>query len=169
VFLINLIGFDFVWFGLIYWGNTFIPLALLLFSLHLFFVSKTKLKECYLICVVASIGILVDSALQYFGVFIFKQVDILPFWLITLWFCFPATLCHSLKFLQNSKLSQLLVGFFIAPMSYLAGNELNVVTFGLTVFETFILLSFIWGLLMIIFFTLKSYLILEVPNYAKTI
>ncbi|MCP4323932.1 MAG: DUF2878 domain-containing protein [Alteromonadales bacterium] len=165
MFIINLLGFDFIWFGLVYWGNIFIPLALLLLGLHIYFISNTKLKEIYLICAVASIGILVDSALQYFGVFIFPQLKILPLWLITLWFCFAATLCHSLKILQSSKLLQWLVGAFLAPISYLGGNELSAVTFGLNTVNTFVLLSFLWGALMIIFFHLKAYLVQEEPSY----
>jgi len=166
VFFINLIGFDFVWFGLIYWGNAFTPIAFLLLGLHFYFAAKAKLKELYLICAVASIGILVDSTLQYLRIFIFPELNILPLWLVTLWFCFAATLCHSLKFLQHSKLLQWFTGAFLAPMSYLAGYKLDVVSFSLTVTSTFVVLSFVWSVLMIVFFTLKSYLIQEDHNYA---
>lgn len=161
MFIINVIGFDLVWFGLVYWGNFFIPVALIMLGLHFYFVSKAKAKEFYLICAVTIIGIVVDSLLQYLGVLVFPQGQMMPLWLITLWFCFASTLCHSLKFLQSSKLFQGLVGASLAPISYIAGNEMSAVSFGLTVTNTFIILSVIWGLLMILFFSLKSYLIHE--------
>lgn len=165
VFIINVIGFDIAWFGLVYWGNFFIPVALLMLVLHFYFVSKTRIKEFYLICTVTIIGIMVDSMLQYLGVFVFPEGKIMPFWLITLWFCFASTLCHSLKFLQGSKLFQGIIGALLAPLSYIAGNEMNAVSFGLTVTTTFVILSIIWGSLMILFFSLKSYLIHEEIRY----
>lgn len=163
--IINFLGFDLAWFGLVYWGNFFIPVALVMLGLHFYFVSKTKAKEFYLICAVTAIGIVVDSLLQYLGVFVFPQGQMMPLWLITLWFCFASTLCHSLKFLQSSKLFQGLVGALLAPISYLAGNEMNAVSFALTITNTFVILSVIWGLLMILFFSLKSYLIHEELRY----
>ena len=45
MFIINIVGFDFAWFGLVYWGNSFIPVALLLLCLHFYFVSKKKISE----------------------------------------------------------------------------------------------------------------------------
>jgi len=90
----------------------------------------------------------------------------MPLWLITLWFCFASTICHSLKFLQKSKLFQVLVGGLLAPVSYLAGNEMNAVSFGLSVTNTFVILSVLWGVLMLIFFALKSQLIQEEARYA---
>lgn len=166
MFFINVIGFDIAWFGLVYWGNFFIPVALLMLGLHFYFVSKTKAKEFYLICTVTAIGVAVDSVLQYSGVIVFPEGQMMPLWLITLWLCFASTLCHSLKFLQGSKCFQGLVGVVLAPVSYLAGSEMHAVSFGLTVTNTFIILSMVWGLLMILFFSLKSFLIHEDLPYA---
>ncbi len=104
--------------------------------------------------------------LQFLGVFVFADGQMMPLWLITLWFCFASTICHSLKFLQKSKLFQVLVGALLAPISYIAGNELNAVSFGLTVTNTFVILSILWSLLMVIFFALKSHLMQEEVRYA---
>ena len=166
MFIINLIAFDIAWFGLVYWGNLFIPFALLMLCLHFYFVSKTRKNEFYLICAVTLIGIYVDSMLQFLGVFVFADGQMMPLWLITLWFCFASTICHSLKFLQKSKLFQVLVGALLAPISYIAGNEMNAVSFGLTVTNTFVILSILWSLLMVIFFALKSHLMQEEVRYA---
>ena len=159
IFIINLVAFDLAWFGLIYWGNLFIPTALLMLCLHFFFISKMRVNEFCLICVVTIIGVFVDSMLQYLGVLVFPEGKIMPLWLITLWLCFASTLCHSLKFLQRSILLQGVFGALFAPISYIAGNEMNAVSFGLSVENTFATLSILWGGLLIIFFFLKSYII----------
>ena len=155
MFIINVIGFDFIWFGLVYWGNVFIPVASVILGLHFYFVSKSKINELYLVCVIALIGILVDSSLQYFEIFIFPGGNSIPLWLVTLWFCFAATICHSLNFLQNSRLLQLLVGACLAPVSYLAGHKMDAVSFGLSISNTIIILSIVWGGLMVDIFHFK--------------
>ncbi|MEW6993302.1 DUF2878 domain-containing protein [Colwelliaceae bacterium MEBiC 14330] len=166
MFLINLLGFDFLWFGLVFWGNIFTPCAILFLCLHFYFISNNRRREFFLVTTVALIGIIVDSTLHLIGVFIFPETSIIPIWLVTLWLCFGATLCHSLNFLQHSKVLQCLVGAFLAPLSYLAGKQLNVVSFSLSNSQTFMVLAFIWGLLMLLFFTLKSHLVKEEINYA---
>lgn len=162
---VNLIGFNLIWFGLVYWGNHFIPIALLFLCAHFYFNRSTAAIESKLIASVAIVGIFVDSILQYTGVFIFTEDRYLPFWLITLWLCFGTTLCHSLKLLSNSIILQYLVGFFIAPLSYLAGQQLNAVSFGMTFLQTYLLLSIVWGFLMVIFFRFKHLLIKTEADY----
>lgn len=89
----------------------------------------------------------------------------MPYWLVTLWFCFASTISHSLNFLQNSVLLQIVVGSLIAPLSYVAASKLNAVDFSLSLVNTFAILSLVWGLLMVIFFALKSHLIKEEARY----
>ncbi|MDP2562163.1 DUF2878 domain-containing protein [Psychrobium sp. 1_MG-2023] len=153
--LLNLLGFNLMWFGLVFWGNLFIPIALVWLCCHLMWISTAPAKEARLIATISIIGICVDSALQLSHIFIFDGANLLPFWLITLWFCFSATLCHSLKFLERSILFQVLTGL-LAPLSYIAGYQLNAVEFGLPLIQTYALLSVVWGLLMVSFFYIKS-------------
>lgn len=166
MFIVNLIGFNLIWFGLIYWGNAFIPAAAVFFAWHLYYTRSDDFIEIRLIFIVAGIGICVDSILQHLGVFIFVENNHLPFWLITLWLCFATTISHSLIFLNHSKLCQCLVGAFVAPFSYLAGHQLNAVEFGLTLLDTYILLAIIWGVLMVTFFHIKDMLIQAEVDYA---
>lgn len=165
VLIINLVGFDIAWFGLIYWGNFFVPIAVLMLCLHFYFISLSKTSEFCFICIISFIGILTDLTLQFLGIFIFPSGELMPYWLITLWFCFASTICHSLKFLQNSALLQVLMGALIAPFSYLAASKLQAVSFGLPLVNTLVILSLIWGLLMVTFFSLKSCLIKEEIYY----
>jgi hypothetical protein len=153
--LINVIGFNLSWFGLVYWGNSFIPFAIALLIAHLFFISKNH-KELILILIVSFIGICVDSLLQQLNVFIFPESSHIPFWLMVLWASFSATISHSLKFLASSKLLQFLIGGLISPLSYIAGHKFMVVEFGYSILLTYSSLALVWGGLFILFFYIKS-------------
>ena len=61
--LINIIGFNIAWLGLVYWGNNFILIAFLMLAIHILFLSK-KHNEFLLIVAITIIGIWVDSFLQ---------------------------------------------------------------------------------------------------------
>jgi len=159
--MLNFVAFNFVWLGLVYWGNTFIPFATLFFCGHIVYIYNKQKNEILLIIIVALLGILVDTILQGQDVFLFAEKHHLPFWLITLWFCFATTLSHSLNFLSHSVVMQALVGALIAPLSYIAGNQCKVVVFGYSTLSTFFILSVIWCQLMVVFYFIKSYLIKE--------
>jgi len=161
----NIVGFNTAWFGLVYWGNSFIPISFILLLIHLHFFSKYK-KEWLLILVITFIGIIVDSLLMYFAVFIFADNSHLPFWLMMLWACFSATLCHSLRFLSDSTVLQLLVGGLFAPLSYIAGYKFQAVEFGYSLIPTYFILTIIWGVLFVIFFYLKDKIINNEGCYA---
>ena len=156
--VLNVIGFNLIWFGLVYWGNMFIPLAVLALTLHLRFLSTNK-NEVKLIFAITIIGIIVDSLLKLTGVFMFYESVQIPFWLITLWACFAATICHSLSFLNSSKTRQLLIGGALSPLSYIAGEKLDAVEFGQSMLDTYMILAVIWAVLFLLFFKLKSFLV----------
>lgn len=156
--MINLIGFNVSWFGLVYWGNAFIPISLSLLLIHLYFYGR-KNHELRLVLIITLLGVFVDSLLQYFTVFVFENNTHIPLWLITLWACFAATICHSLNFLSRHKALQLLVGGLLAPLSYIAGYKLNAVDFTLPISMTYLILSFIWAVLFICFYALKDTLV----------
>lgn len=156
--MINLIGFNVSWFGLVYWGNAFIPISLSLLLIHLYFYGR-KNHELRLVLIITLLGVLVDSLLQYFTVFVFENNTHIPLWLITLWACFAATICHSLNFLSRHKALQLLVGGLLAPLSYIAGYKLNAVDFTFPISMTYLILSFIWTVLFICFYAIKDTLV----------
>ena len=162
--LINIIGFNLSWLGLVYWGNNFIPFALLLLVAHLFFQSKT-LKELILILLITVVGVIVDSSLQQLSVFIFKEPSHIPFWLIMLWASFAATICHSLRFLASSKVLQFFLGGLISPLSYIAGHKFMVVEFGYSLPITYLILATLWGCLFMFFYYVKSKIIKVDTNH----
>jgi hypothetical protein len=162
--VINLVGFNLSWFGLVYWGNAFIPVSLSLLMVHLYFYGR-KNKELLLVSLVTLVGVMVDSSLQYVNVFVFENSLHIPLWLITLWACFAATLSHSLNFLSRHKILQLLVGALLAPLSYIAGFKFDAVDFTFSVFSTYMILSIIWGILFVTFYALKESLVYSEVNH----
>lgn len=160
----NLIGFNITWFGLVCFGNSFIPIAIVLLLIHCLFFLKNK-QELLLIFTVCAIGICVDSLLKYSNIFIFEKNSFIPLWLVFLWGCFATTLSHSLNFLGNSIWFQCLAAI-IAPFSYIAGHQFGAVTFGYSLVITYCLLVLIWSFLFIAFFQLKSSLFKNEASYA---
>jgi hypothetical protein len=163
--ILNLVGFQTCWFGLVYWGNSFTPVALLMLAAHLCFISN-KRHELLLVFYVTIIGCCVDMLLALTGLFVFQYSPLIPFWLIVLWGCFSSTIAHSLQFLKSSTVLQIVVGASIAPLSYIAGFKFDAVDFTYSILTTYITLSFVWSILMVIFFKLESLFIRLEATYA---
>lgn len=155
--IVNIIGFQICWLGLVYWGNVFVPIAALLLICHLVLLSK-KQNEAILIITILLIGSIVDFILVKLGLFIFSPSTGIPLWLMVLWACFAATLRHSLRFLKKSILLQLIIGSLVAPLSYIAGEKLGAVAFPYSLLFTYFILSILWGLLMVLFFQIEDLL-----------
>ena len=153
--LFNLIGFNISWFGLVLLGQSFIPFALFWLGLHLYF-CKSSQAEFKLILSITIVGTLVDSILLSLDVLVFSERLIIPFWLITLWAAFAATIAHSLKFLAKSKKLQFIIGFIFPPLSYIGGASLSAVEFGYNLLVTYLILASIWAVLLVLFFYLKE-------------
>lgn len=152
---VNLIGFNLLWAGLVLLGDVFVVVAVLALFAHFNF-CQNRQDEAKVILAVAVIGCTVDSLLTYFNVFIFPHA-LIPLWLVALWLCFAATIRHSLSFLASvSWYWQAMVGACFAPLSYFAGERLGAVAFSLPYITTFVLLSAIWALLMVLFFNLNA-------------
>jgi len=162
--LLNMLGFNIAWIGLITQGNYFIPIAALMLFLH-FKYCATCQWEVKLVALITLIGISVDSILHFVNVFIFESYLMIPAWLILLWICFATTICHSLAFLSSHRTWQVLLGLFIVPLSYRSGEILGAVQFGGAYITTHLILGVIWGGLLPLCFSLKQYFIhREVSN-----
>lgn len=158
--IINILGFQICWFGLVLFGNSFVPIAISLLVIHLIFLSKGE-NELLLVATIVCVGGLVDSLLALSAIFVFSSSLFIPLWLIVLWACFASTITHSLSFLKKWPLLQVVAGLFIAPLSYIAGNKLNVVEFSYSPLITYLMLGVIWSVLLLLFFRLEFLLIQE--------
>ena len=153
--LINMIGFNVAWFGLIFLGNSFVPVAILMLIAHFKWLSKSK-NEITLVVIVTLIGISVDSLFQLTNVFIFPHHNHIPVWLAFIWIGFATTISHSLSFLAAYKPLQILLGFIVAPLSYKSGEVLGAVEFGYSYLTTHLILGTTWALLLLLFFSIKA-------------
>lgn len=177
--LINIIGFNLSWFGLVLLGNDFIPVTLCWLIYHVYQISRNKSTqtqsslnlswraELSLIVLVTVTGILVDSALTLSGVFQFPDNQIIPLWLVMLWASFAATIAHSLQFLAKSKKLQLLIGFVFPPFSYLAGASFLSVELPYGPYITYFVLAPIWSILMLLFYQCWSFIKRKGDNYVN--
>ena len=161
--LLNIIGFNLSWFGLILIGNEFIPLALVFLGCH-FYQVKHRKCEFKLVFTVAILGGLLDYLLVSNGLYSFNE-QVLPIWLLVLWACFAATITTSLAFLKSSFLLQIAAGALLAPISYLAAANFSVITLNYSTYIVFLTLAFFWAPLMVLFFYLgKKYFPLIAVN-----
>lgn len=154
--IINVILFNAMWFGCIYWGNVFVPLVLMWAFFH-FTLSQNAREEMSFVFMVTLLGTVIDSALIHLGVFIFSSDQyVIPLWLIAIWLSFSLTLNSSLSFLKRSLILQYVIGAVAPPLSYLAGSKLGGVTFGYSHTVSLITLSVIWLCLLPFLFKLNK-------------
>jgi hypothetical protein len=169
--LINIIGFNLSWFGLVLLGNDFIPVTLCWLIYHLYQGQRSGNKqwrtEIVLISLVTATGILVDSVLTLSGIFQFPEHHIIPLWLVMLWASFAATIAHSLQFLAKSKRLQLLIGFVFPPFSYLAGASFLAVELPYGPYITYFVLAPIWSVLMLLFYQGWTFIKRKGDNYVN--
>lgn len=168
--LINALGFNFIWFGCVVYGNNFLPYAISLLVLHFCFIENPK-SELYLVFSIAFAGILIDSLLTNFDVFNFEFFQSapqsrliflnIPLWLIALWFAFGATVNHSLSLLKSYVWLRIFTGLMVVPLSYFTGYKLDAVQFSYSVLTTLCVLSLTWGTFMAFVF---PYLINKAEN-----
>ena len=160
--LLNAFGFNLIWFGCIFYGNYFVPVAIAILAIHLYFVKSTQ-HEIKTLLIATNIGVFIDVILTYMNIYQFDTLSTLsflglPLWLITLWLCFAATINHSIQFVKCSLPIQILVGAIAFPLSYSSGHKLGAVGLGYPLFNTIIVLSIIWVLgTLLIFYCLKTF------------
>lgn len=131
-------------------------LVLLLFIL---FLRKTEYKNLLLIVLVAVIGIINDSLLTHFGIYVFpssSNIFLIPNWLITLWFCFGAWFVAAAWINKNYFLF-CAVSMITGPLSYLSGTKLSALVFTQPERLTLTLIGINWILLGFVFVTLQKY------------
>ncbi|WP_448568230.1 DUF2878 domain-containing protein [Thalassotalea ganghwensis] len=159
--LVNFGFFYLIWFACVLYGNAAVPFVLLAVTLHLFKFGDRQ--EVMLVMAITILGIIVDSFLMFFDVFVFaEQVLVIPLWLIAIWMAFACTLRHSLSFFYSLPQWQILAGAIAGPLSYYSGYLLNAVEFGRSTMLTLGVLAIIWGVLFKLFMVLAAYSVKEV-------
>ncbi len=158
--LINFILFQSIWFILILAAahESFYGLALgLLLILVQYWHGKLMIPDFKLILASIIIGFAHDTSLNYFK-FIQYNIDFntyySPFWIIGLWISFALTINHSLAWLGNKKLLQMIFGLIGGPLAYIAGEKLGAIYMINTM--TLYVLALSWACIIPILFQFKK-------------
>ena len=151
--IFNLIGFKITWIGCVMgeiYINSYVGLVIGMIYLFIFFYLEKNKKRAFNIILIFSLaGYSFDSFLSYFNLYkINADINFLflPIWFLILWPCFSSLLVNLFSFLKNNLIISILFGAIFGPLSYYAGIALGLVTF--INYESFLLMSFFWGLLM---------------------
>lgn len=145
--LLNVVGFQCIWWLGVLTANTYLWLSAFLLIVHLKFYGFRR--EGWFVLNLALLGMLVDGALIYTGVYSF---DSFPYWLILLWGGFACTLKHSLQFsLTLPIFFKMLFGAVGGGLSYYAGYKLGAVSFPYNELLSLIIVAVIWSVLFPVF------------------
>ncbi len=156
--LINFLLFQIIWAISVFGKNDWIPVTLLLLALH-FMLSPSQKKDLFTVLFVGAIGVLVDSALTGFKVFVFPHDFLIPAWLVVLWAAFALTLNHSFDWLTRSRsILQAVLGGVGGAFSYWMGYQFGAVDFSFSEVITCFILLLTWSILFPLFcFYVKRY------------
>ncbi len=144
--LINLLLFNLGWFYCVLGGNVLaLVYTLAAVTLHALFFVRDK-REWLLIGAFSFIGICVDSALLFTGVFLSPHM-IAPLWLICLWVLLSMTLCHCLSWMQDKLLILGLLSGISAPMTYWFGSRFVDISLNFSLVSGVLFCSF-WAILL---------------------
>ncbi len=137
-----LIGFKLSWFALVLFQNLMLIPVLLFVLWSVYQCSRTE-RLAWL--ALASVGITLDSVLQYSGVLSFTSSVWLPLWMLALWLVFSLVLVRVFSvYLQNYWLAALIAAVS-GPMAYLGGAALSGQMQISNSIEAYLALALCWG------------------------
>ena len=158
--LINFILFQSIWFILILAAahESFYGLVIgFLLILVQYWHGKLMVPDFKLILASVIVGFAHDTSLNYFK-FIQYNIDFntyySPFWIIGLWISFALTINHSLAWLGNKKLLQMIFGLIGGPLAYIAGEKLGAINMINTM--TLYVLALSWACITPLIFQFKK-------------
>ncbi|KXF83245.1 DUF2878 domain-containing protein [Enterovibrio coralii] len=163
-FVLISVLFNVYWFAAVVGQHTFLPF-LVLGLIGAVFLDRTVL---FAIPLFALIGIVGDSVLKSFDILRF-QTEFLPIWLCLLWAGFAAYIWLTRDWLLSKPKWVLVVaGSVGGGLSYLAGERLGAVTFGLDTASTAAVLFAAWFGYAVTFIALLSWLANREEKCAST-
>lgn len=157
--LMNIVGYQAIWFGSILVGNSFVPVAVLLVLLHCLACVEPR-REMTVLLTCTALGFMCDSLLAVAGVYYFEPTPAMlpaPLWLAVIWLGFAATLRHGLSFAIAKPVLGVSLAFVGAPLSYLAAARLGAVEFPLGPLVTAAIVAGIWVVLMSLFIAIVRF------------
>lgn len=155
-FALNFIGLQAVWAACAYGAveqNAMIGViaAISYLAVH-FSLSPQPYIDSLVLIGISSVGLLLDSINQSLGVVSFYASNesflAIPYWLLTLWMVFAVSLPHSLYWLHRKPLIAVLAGAIGGTSSYFAGSRFDALSFAEPLWQSLLVFSFEWGLLL---------------------
>lgn len=145
--IINFVWFQSIWFLAILFEDGYLLIIAALLAGHIAF-SKHKLEDTLFGLAIGLYGSLIDGLLLQAGIFEFSNQFhwLIPYWLVTLWMAFGMMLRVSLDYLQGRYWIAAILGAVSGPLSYVAGQRLDAVTFPQSFSVTVVVLAIIWAI-----------------------
>ena len=163
--IFNILGFQISWWACVIGvknGQPYIgPLFMAIFILIHFFYFKANLLEIRLIAFFALIGTSIDTAFAYSGLLSYnglysQNLLLAPLWITAMWCGFCATVNHSLSWLKDRAIASFLMGAVFGPLSYIAGEKFNAISFHSSMLVINITLAIVWGISIFLIFFLNK-------------
>lgn len=142
--LINIVGFQLVWFALVLGGDWFVVAALAWCGWHLRSTADSVERKQMLIW--GTVGLSIDQLLTFVGVLQFPELalPVLPLWFVGLWLAFPTVLKHSLRWVWSGHPALTVVGAMGAAVTYVGGARLAPLELPLGDLQSFMILTVTW-------------------------
>ena len=122
--------------------------------------SRRHPSDINLMVAAAMLGIIIDSAWIQFGLISYATPSpfsgFAPTWIIALWIAFALSINHSLAWLKAHPLLPAAAGLVCAPLSYIAGEKLNALSFVDDTMLVCCLLGIVWALALILLVRLSE-------------
>lgn len=162
--ILNIILYQLVWFGCVFFQDKFLLPGVVLIVLHLL-LCKDKSQELAVVAYCASMGLVMDATLTLVGIFEFTATPSflpIPLWLILIWVGFAGTLRHGLRFFMERPLLALSAAAIGAPFIYHTASRFGAVSFPVGPVVTGVVVSAVWFFLMMMFLLFTKLLSREV-------
>ena len=159
--IFNILGFQLSWWACVLGVKNELPYLgpacmLLFLGIH-FIYLKSNLLELKLVVAFAVFGTLVDTGIAISGLLSYnglyaQNIILAPLWITAMWGGFCATVNHSLSWLKEKWVSSFMLGAIFGPLSYIAGEKFDAITFHSSLMSICIALAIIWGIIILFIF-----------------
>ena len=163
--LYNGVLFNISWLIIVTGESLAIGLATIAVHLALHFrLMGRGMAELKLIAAITAIGLLLDQALFFFGVFLVNGAPATaPLWLSCLWPVFATTLCHAFSAFSTRLLFAAALGAVSGAGSYIVGTRLTAVDFASVLYGP-MTLAVLWAILFPAYLVLAARMVPAAAN-----
>ena len=152
--IFNILGFKVSWWACVFGATSDLiyigPILMLIFLMIHFYLNSSNPAEIKLVFIFAFLGTLIDTLMAYSGMLSYnglygQGIIIAPLWITAMWCGFAAMVNHSMAWLKGRWVQALLLGGFLGPVAYKAGEGLGAINFNNDQLEVTIMLAIVWG------------------------